>query len=103
MSIYQPGQDIQWLMHTIIFSRNFIIKYRDRVLFGTDMPVRPEIYRTYFRFLETRDEYFDYPDYVGVFGNSRWGIYGLGLPDEVLKKIYYENAKRVIPALASKL
>ncbi len=84
-------------------ARDFLIQYADRVLFGTDMPVRAEIYRTYFRFLETRDEYFDYPDYVGVFGNSRWGIYGLSLPDDVLRKIYCENACRAIPVLASKL
>jgi len=80
-------------------ARNFFVTYQDRILFGTDMPVRAEIYRSYFRFLETWDEYFDYPDYVGVYGNSRWGIYGLGLPDEVLKKIYADNACRIIPGL----
>jgi len=80
-------------------AREFLIKYQDRVLFGTDMPLKPEIYRTYFRFLETKDEYFDYPDYVGVFGHSRWRIYGLDLPDEVLKKIYYKNACRIIPGI----
>ncbi|MGQ9616437.1 MAG: amidohydrolase family protein [Spirochaetota bacterium] len=84
-------------------SRKFLIKYADRILFGIDMPVRGDIYRSYFRFLETRDEYFDYPDYFGVFGNSRWGIYGVGLPDEVLKKIYHNNAKRVIPSFATEL
>jgi predicted TIM-barrel fold metal-dependent hydrolase len=81
-------------------ARNFFLTYQDRILFGTDMPVRAEIYRSYFRFLETWDEYFDYPDYVGIYGNSRWGIYGLGLPDEVLKKIYSDNACRIIPGLA---
>jgi predicted TIM-barrel fold metal-dependent hydrolase len=80
-------------------SREFMIKYQDRVLFGTDMPLKEDIYRTYFRFLETRDEYFDYPDYVGRFGFSRWSIYGLHLPDPVLKKIYYKNACKVIPGL----
>ena len=80
-------------------ARNFLMTYQDRILFGTDMPVMAEIYRSYFRFLETWDEYFDYPDYVGVYGNSRWGIYGLGLPDEVLKKIYADNACRIIPGL----
>ena len=83
-------------------ARNFLIKYADRVLFGIDMPVRQDIYRSYFRFLETLDEYFDYPDYFGSFGNSRWGIYGMGLPEDVLKKIYFENAKKVIPALTSR-
>ena len=80
-------------------ARDFFLTYQDRILFGTDMPVRAEIYRSYYRFLETRDEYFDYPDYVGVYGNSRWGIYGLGLPDGVLKKIYSDNATRIIPGL----
>ena len=76
-----------------------MIHYQDRVLFGTDMPVKEDVYRTYFRLLETRDEYFEYPDYVGRFGYSRWGIYGLHLPDEVLEKIYYKNALKIIPGL----
>lgn len=81
-------------------ARDFFIKYQDRILFGLDMPVSPEAYRCYFRFLETRDEYFDYPDYIGRFGvYTRWKIYGLGLPDEVLEKIYRRNAERIIPAL----
>ncbi len=80
-------------------AREFLLKYQNRVLFGTDMPLRADIYRTYFRFLETRDEYFDYPDYVGVWGRSRWMIYGLGLPNGVLKKLYYDNACRLIPGL----
>jgi predicted TIM-barrel fold metal-dependent hydrolase len=81
-------------------ARDFMIKYQDRVVFGTDMPVREDVYRTYFRFLETKDEYFDYPDYVGRFGYSRWRIYGLGLPDEVLEKIYYKNTCRIIPGIS---
>jgi predicted TIM-barrel fold metal-dependent hydrolase len=81
-------------------ARAFLIRYQDRVLFGTDMPLRTDIYRAYFRFLETEDEYFDYPDYVGIWGRSRWGIYGLHLPDEVLEKVYRGNALRIIPCLA---
>ena len=81
-------------------ARDFMIKYQDRVVFGTDMPVREDVYRTYFRFLETKDEYFDYPDYVGRFGYSRWRIYGLGLPDQVLEKIYYKNICRIIPGIS---
>ena len=77
-------------------SRDFFIKYQDRILFGTDMPAKPEVYRSYFRFLETKDEYFDYPDYIGRFGYSRWRIYGLYLPDKVLEKIYYKNAEKVL-------
>ena len=80
-------------------SREFLIHYQDRVVFGTDMPVSLEMYRCYFRFLETRDEYFIYPDYDGTFGRFRWHIYGLGLPGSVLEKIYYKNALKLIPGL----
>ncbi|HUT90056.1 MAG TPA: amidohydrolase family protein [Thermoguttaceae bacterium] len=81
-------------------ARDFFIQYQDRILFGLDMPVSPEAYRCYFRFLETRDEHFDYPDYIGRFGvYTRWKLCGLHLPDEVLNKIYYENAQRVIPGI----
>ena len=76
-----------------------MIKYQDRILFGIDMPVSIDVYRCYFRFLETADEYFDYPDYIGRWGCSRWKICGLRLPDEVLKKIYYENALKIIPGI----
>lgn len=82
-------------------ARDFVIHYQDRILFGVDMPVSPEVYRCYYRFLETRDEYFDYPDYIGRFGvYTRWKLYGLHLPDEVLRKVYYKNAQRVIPGVA---
>lgn len=78
-------------------TRDFFLRYQDRILFGLDMPVSAEAYRCYFRFLETRDEYFDYPDYIGRFGvYTRWKLYGLDLPEVVLKKVYYENAQRVI-------
>jgi predicted TIM-barrel fold metal-dependent hydrolase len=81
-------------------ARDFLIQYQDRVLFGSDMPVSPEMYRAYFRFLETNDEYFDYPGYVGEFTNfTRWKIYGLHLPDDTLRRIYNGNALRVIPGL----
>lgn len=80
-------------------ARDFFIAYQDRILFGADMPISADVYRCYFRFLETRDEYFDYPDYIGRWGRSRWRIYGLHLPDEVLKKVYYQNAERLIPGL----
>lgn len=80
-------------------ARDFILQYQERVLFGVDMEVSPAIYRCHYRFYETRDEYFDYPDYLGRWGNIRWRIHGLHLPDEVLKKLYHENAERVIPGL----
>jgi predicted TIM-barrel fold metal-dependent hydrolase len=76
-------------------SRNFFIKYQDRILFGTDGNPREDAYRVHFRFLETSDEYFDYP-FSDVHSLGRWKIYGLALPDEVLEKIYYQNAARLI-------
>ena len=69
-------------------ARKFLINYSDRILFGTDTfsPNRIK-YQTYLRFLETEDEYFDYGTNQG-----RWKIYGLNLPDDTLRKIYFENA-----------
>ena len=88
-------------------AREFFIKHQDRIIFGTDMPANidssVEMYRTYFRFLETFDESFYSPDYDGTFERARWPICGLGLPDEVLRKIYYENILRVIPSLRSEI
>jgi predicted TIM-barrel fold metal-dependent hydrolase len=78
---------------------DFMVRYQDRILFGVDMPVSRDVYRCYYRFLETRDEYFEYPDYLGRWDRSRWRIYGLGLPDDVLRKIYFENAIRIIPTI----
>lgn len=82
-------------------SRDFIIKYQDRFMFSTDIsPFRGLECPCYWRFFETRDEYFDYtPD-----GNQgRWKIYGVDLPDEVLKKIYHENAIKLVPDFAKVL
>lgn len=73
-------------------ARNWFIKYQDRVMFGKDS-WRPLEYHVYFRVLETEDDYFDYYRRYHAF----WKMYGLGLPDEVLKKLYYKNALRVIP------
>lgn len=84
-------------------ARDFLIRYAERVLFGTDMPASPAMYRCYFRFLETRDEYFFPPDYDGTFSYRRWPIYGLGLPRPVLKNLYHENAMRIIPGLKEQL
>jgi hypothetical protein len=80
-------------------TRNFFINYQDRILFGSDMPPSAEIYRFYFRFLETYDEYFIPPDYDGTFERFRWHVYGLGLPDRILRKIYHANALRIMPGL----
>ncbi len=77
-------------------AHDFLVKYQDRVLFGKDIYALDE-YPCYFRVFETRDEYFDYYRKRHAF----WKMYGLGLPDEVLKKIYYKNALRVTPALSA--
>jgi predicted TIM-barrel fold metal-dependent hydrolase len=73
-------------------AREFLTKYQDRVMFGKDSWV-PEEYTTYFRVLETADEYFPYHKRYHAF----WRMYGLDLPDDILKKIYYKNALKVIP------
>jgi len=75
-------------------SRRFFDKYQDRILFGTD-GVRDALYPFYFRFLETEDEYFEYGS-GPVPAQGRWRIYGVGLPDQVLKKVYWENAVRLL-------
>jgi hypothetical protein len=73
-------------------ARKFFIDYQDRILFGTDQRVSEEMYRNHFRWLETPDEYFDY---WGSPRQGRWKIYGLDLPDPVLRKIYYQNAENI--------
>ncbi|QJD80279.1 amidohydrolase family protein [Spirosoma rhododendri] len=72
----------------------FFEKWQDRILFGKDSWV-PSEYATYFRVLETADEYFPYHKKYHAF----WRMYGMALPDEVLKKVYYKNALRIIPGL----
>ncbi|HET6767271.1 MAG TPA: amidohydrolase family protein [Chitinophagaceae bacterium] len=73
-------------------AKKFFEKYQDRILFGKDSWV-PEEYATYFRVLETEDEYFPYHKKYHAF----WAMYGMGLSDAILKKIYYKNALRIIP------
>lgn len=86
-------------------SRKFFEKYQDRILFGTDaIPNRTDtpqqafndqLYEIYYRFLETEDEYFDYAP-APVPPQGRWRIYGLDLPYGILKKVYFENAARLL-------
>jgi len=76
-------------------ARRFFLKYADRILFGMDLPANLASYRLHYRFLETDDEYFDY-SFEPVPPQGRWRIYGLALPDDVLEKIYYRNAERVL-------
>ena len=88
-------------------SSKFFDKYQDRILFGTDAVPPPEgeqypqqvfkdeLYEIYYRFLETEDEYFDYAP-APVPPQGRWRIYGLGLPEGILKKVYTDNAVRLL-------
>ncbi len=86
--------------------RDFIIKYQDRVFFGTDGGdnSNPDTFwNPHFRYLETYDEYFEHPAQIrlpgGSPGHGRWNISGISLPDSVLRKVYYENALRLLPTL----
>ena len=72
-----------------------LTQYADRILFGLDMEPEPEAYRLYYRFLETDDEYFNY-GLSDIPGQGRWSIYGLHLPDDILEKVYFRNAERVL-------
>ena len=74
-------------------AKKFFIDYQDRILFGTDrQPEMAAMYRSYFRWLETADEYFDPWTWPR---QGRWKIYGLDLPDDVLEKVYHSNAERI--------
>jgi predicted TIM-barrel fold metal-dependent hydrolase len=76
-------------------SRAFFERYADRILFGVDITPREDVYRVFFRYLETFDEYFDYfPSPTPPQG--RWRIYGVGLPEEILEKVYRTNARRLL-------
>ena len=84
-------------------ARKFFDKYQDRILFGTDATphgdefpqqvFNDELYEIYYRFFETEDEYFDYAP-AKVPPQGRWRIYGIDLPEPILRKVYYENAAR---------
>jgi predicted TIM-barrel fold metal-dependent hydrolase len=74
------------------FVKKFFTKYQDRLLYGTDNTPHPEMYRTSFRILESEDEHF-YPQF---FAKYHWASHGFGLPDDVLKKIYRDNALKII-------
>jgi predicted TIM-barrel fold metal-dependent hydrolase len=75
-------------------ARDFFIRYQDRILFGKDS-FQPEEYPYYWRVFETQDDYFDYYRPYHAF----WKLYGIDLPDDVLKKVYYRNALRITPGL----
>jgi predicted TIM-barrel fold metal-dependent hydrolase len=68
------------------------MKYSNRIMFGTDEGADELMYKNYFRWLETEDEYFPSAQYPA---QGRWMIYGLGLPADVLEKIYHRNAEQL--------
>lgn len=86
-------------------SRRFFDRYQDRILFGTDATphgdevpqqvFNDKLYEIYYRFLETEDEYFDYAP-AKVPPQGRWRIYGIGLPEAILRKVYHQNAARLL-------
>ena len=86
-------------------ARRFFDRYQDRILFGTDATphgdefpqqvFNDQLYEIYYRFLETDDEYFDYAP-AKIPPQGRWKIYGIELPDPILKKVYYDNAARLL-------
>lgn len=90
--------------------REFIVKYQDRVFMGSDGSPNSGIddfWTPHWRYLETYDEYFFHPAQVrtegGSPGHGRWNISGIGLPDAVLRKVYYQNALRHLPALKTSI
>ena len=76
-------------------AREFLIRYQDRVLYGTDLIPNDTNVSCNYRFFETWDEYFPYNSW-DEHNQGRWNIYGVGLPDDVLRKIYFDNAERII-------
>ncbi len=86
-------------------AREFLIKYADRILFGTDGcddgHISPNMYHLNWRWYETNDEYFDVSRAHHYQG--RWMVYGVSLPDDVLQKIYYKNALKLYPGINEKL
>jgi len=81
-----------------IRARRFFVEHQDRVLFGKDTYKKSE-FNVYFRILETSDEYFDYYRKR----HAHWKMYGLNLPDSILKKLYYKNARKLFPNIPLEL
>ena len=76
--------------------RDFFLRYQDRIMMGKDTFGGPAEFEVYFRIFETSDEYFPWYRRRHAF----WGMYGLDLPDSVLRKVYYQNALRIVPSIA---
>ena len=98
----EPASRIAELGRQPFSSRDFLIRHQDRILFGTDGPWPETRIRLYWRFFETRDESFPYSEKVPP-PQGMWQIYGVDLPADVQKKLYYENASKLIPGVKERL
>jgi predicted TIM-barrel fold metal-dependent hydrolase len=98
----EPASRIAELGRQPFTAREFLIRYADRLLFGTDGPWPEPRVRIYWRFFETRDESFDYSEKIPP-PQGLWKIHGVDLPDEVLKKLYHGNAAKLIPGVAGRV
>lgn len=98
----EPASRIAELGRQPFTTREFLIKYQDRLLFGTDGPWPETRVRLYWRFFETRDESFPYSEKVPP-PQGMWNIYGVDLPDKVLEKLYYRNAASLISGVADRV
>jgi predicted TIM-barrel fold metal-dependent hydrolase len=98
----EPASRISELGRQPRAARAFLIRYADRLLFGTDGPWPQQRLRIYWRFFETSDESFDYSEKIPP-PQGMWKIYGIDLPDDVLKKMYHENAAKLIPGIAERV
>ncbi|OYP30466.1 hypothetical protein CGZ80_22255 [Rhodopirellula sp. MGV] len=98
----EPASRIGELGRQPYTAREFLIRYQDRILFGTDGPWPELRFQLYWRFFETKDESFPYSEKIPP-PQGMWTIYGVGLPDEVLQKLYYKNAARLIPGVEERL
>ena len=86
-------------------AKKFFDKYQDRILFATDATphgdefpqqvFNDKLYEIYYRFLETEDEYFDYAP-AKIPPQGRWRIYGINLSEPILRKVYHDNAARLL-------
>jgi predicted TIM-barrel fold metal-dependent hydrolase len=98
----EPASRIAELGRQPFTSRDFFLKYADRILFGTDGPWPETRLRLYWRFLETHDQNFPYSEKVPP-PQGLWSIHGIKLPDDVLQKIYFRNAAKLIPGVAERM
>ena len=98
----EPASRINELGRQPYTARDFLLRNQDRILFGTDGPWPETRLQFYWRFFETRDENFAYSEKVPP-PQGLWNIFAVGLPDDVLKKVYYENAVSLIPGVIERL